>query len=124
MVKAGTQVIVAEDAQVEAKTSGKIATPIAIPWAIHNQKDGSNIDAYIDAIGEWATIARTMPVEGVNPQEVAEQIIHAVNNYEKQEAMLGEMVMTMKLFLECDGISWEAEHDADILLRRYESMKK
>lgn len=94
------------------------------PWASQHDVEGTNIDAYIDGIGEWATVARVVPAEGINPQEIAEQIVRAVNSYEKQQAMLAEMVMTLKLFLECEGITWEAEHDAEILINRFEAMTK
>jgi len=112
-------VVVERDVSL-VKTSNKATTP----WACQHSDDASAIDAYIEGVGEWATIARTQPVDGVNPQEIAEQIIRAVNLYEKQQSMLAEMVMTLKLCLECEGITWEAEHDAEILINRFEAMKK
>jgi hypothetical protein len=109
-----------QTAAAPVKASSKATTP----WACQHRDDGSVIDAYIEGVGEWATIAQTLPVEGTNPKDVAEQIIRAVNSYEKQQSMLAEMVMTLKLCLECDGITWEAEHDAEILINRFEAMNK
>lgn len=105
-------------------SAAPVATKVTTPWASHPDKEGTAIDAYIEGVGEWTTIARAVPAEGVDPKEVAEKIIRAVNSYDKQQAMLAEMVMTLKLCLECDGITWEAEHDAEILINRFEALKK
>lgn len=99
------------------------AKPVS-SWACQSTQDGVAIDAYIDAMGEWATVARVKSVDGVDAQAIAEQIVQSANGYEKQQALMAEMVMTMKMFLECKGISWEAEHDAEILIHRYETMNK
>lgn len=107
-------------AKTQAQTiAAKKSAAATTPWACRRQKDGAAIDAYIEGLGEWATVATTVPVATLDPQAVAEQIIRAVNAYENDQELLNEMAAALELCLACDGISWEAEHDAEITLNRY-----
>jgi len=95
------------------------------PWACHHSNnDGWNIDAYVKVLGEWTTIAHALPVAGVDAKAVAEQIVRAVNKYEKHQELMDEMAAALTLCLECKSLPWEAEHDAEIILSRYQELKK
>jgi hypothetical protein len=42
---------------------------------------------------------------------------------EKYRSAIRELVAALELCLECDGLSWEAEREADILIARYKGME-
>ncbi len=114
MGKANVKTVAAANQSLKATT----------PWACQHSAEGSSIDAYLESTGEWTTIARIPASADINPKEIAEQIVRAVNSYEKNHSMMSEMVEALKLCLECEGITWEAEHDADIMIDRFEALQK
>jgi hypothetical protein len=53
-------------------------------------------------------------------EAVAEFIACALNNYNEARELIRHMAAALEKCMACKGISWEAEHDADILVRRAE----
>ncbi|HEU0118287.1 MAG TPA: hypothetical protein VFR09_06605 [Alphaproteobacteria bacterium] len=88
------------------------------PWTCVHQPNKSLIEAYIQRAGNWATIAEVPASPHCNPREVAEFIIRAVNVYERNRGLMSEMAAALDICLETEKLSWAAEHDADVALRR------
>lgn len=87
-------------------------------WSCIHHANSSEIEAYCMASGKRETIAETHQTSGVSSEAIAEFIVHAVNNIEKQEHLINEMVLVIENCLECDGhLDWSAEHDAEVVLR-------
>lgn len=68
------------------------------------------------AAGGWETIAKIEQTAGVDAEATANFIAKAVNDYEKTQSLVDELVAALEPCVACGGLSWEAEHDADMAL--------
>ncbi len=106
-------------AEVKTLTSKSVrdtATPT--PWSCNHHKDGSDIEAYCEATGDWEIVAQTRAAPYVNAKANASYIAHAVNDYERMIATIYELVGALELCLESEDLSWEAEQEAEIVCAR------
>ena len=99
-----------------AKKPGKPAYTLE-PWSRVHQDGVWKIEAYSMATGKREAIAEIRQSAGFCAEDIAEFIVATVNNLEKERQLIGEMIAALELCLECEGITWEAEHDAEIALR-------
>lgn len=87
------------------------------PWSRVHQDGIWKIETYSMATGKREVVAEIRQSAGFSAEAIADYIVNAVNNLEKREHLIGEMIAALELCLECEGITWEAEHDAEIALR-------
>jgi hypothetical protein len=88
------------------------------PWSCNHQPGKSQIAAYNKEIGQRVIIAETCETPGLTAEGMAEFIIASINSLEKRENLIDQMESALEICLECGGLNWAAEHDAEIVLRR------
>jgi len=101
----------------KAKTQEKSVHSL-LPWSCRQYPDRLAIEAYVMGSGEWETIVEVKPSAYVNTEEVGNFIVKAVNDYERHQKLIGELISALELCLECEGITWEAEQEASAILHR------
>jgi len=90
-----------------------------MPWSCNHYPTYSEIEAYIPITGDWEIVADIHDTKGVDAEILAGLIARAVNSFEKNHDMITQMTVALELCLECgDGLTWEAEHEAQALLNR------
>lgn len=88
------------------------------PWNALHRRDCSVIEAYVECAGDWETVAEVRPTGHIDVEATANYIVRAVNDYGFNRPFIDELVAALEMCLECDGLTWEAEHEADVLVRR------
>jgi lysine/ornithine N-monooxygenase len=106
--------------RAEKKSKTHASTTIQ-PWSCVHQDGKSQIEAYVMGTGKREIIAEAFPTSDNTAESIAEFIVHAVNEFEKREQLIDAMQSALEICLECEGLTWAAEHDADIVLRRANS---
>lgn len=90
---------------------------IVEPWSC-SVRDGTwQLDAYSIVSGKREVVAQTFSSAGFSAEAVAGFILRAINNITKRESLIDEMEAALEICLECEGLTWSAEHDAEIALR-------
>jgi hypothetical protein len=103
----------------DKKFSPKESGYTMMPWSCNHHPTFSEIEAYIPITGNWEIIADIHDTKGVDAEIVAGLITRAVNSYEKNHDLIGQMSSALELCLTCeDCLTWEAEHEARVLLAR------
>lgn len=99
--------------------TGKESGYTLMPWSCNHYPAFSEIEAYIPITGNWEIIADIHDTKGVDAEVVAALIARAVNGYEKAQDIISQMIAALELCLTCaDCLTWEAEHEAQIVLNR------
>lgn len=91
-------------------------TPVR--WTCYHHIDGSDVTAYVMASGGLETIAQTRQANGIDARANAELIVRAVNNHDRYWPIINDLVSALELCLQCQGITWEAEQEASVVLRK------
>src|ERR1700691_4242358 len=95
-----------------------------MPWSCNHHPTFSEIEAYLPVTGNFEIIADIHDTRGVDAEVVAGLITRAVNSHEKSQGMIDEMMCAIELCLRCrEGLSWEAEHEAEAVLKKVERMQ-
>jgi len=76
------------------------------------------IEAYVEAAGDWQSVAEVRQTAFIDAEATAQFIVRAINDYEKNKISIEELMNALELCLTCSGLTWEAEHDAEIALAR------
>lgn len=92
--------------------------PKSRPWRALYSRGKAELQTYNKRSEIWETVLTTNKVKYTNPHVVAALVLRAVNSYDEHRALIEDLVTTLELCLACDGLSWEAEHDATILCAR------
>ena len=87
------------------------------PWSCIHQPDKSQVAVYNKTTGKYEIIFETRATASHSAETIAEFVTRTVNSLIQRETVINEMRAALELCLECDGLSWAAEHDADIALR-------
>jgi hypothetical protein len=101
-----------------AKKSKTFDSTTLQAWTCTHDTGKSRVEAYNAATGKRETVLETFPTDSMSAEAIAEFIATAVNNFDKREHLIEEMQAALEICLECDGLDWAAEHDADAALRR------
>src|SRR5271155_2337966 len=88
------------------------------PWSCRRFPDHIAVEAYVEAAGDWQTVAEVRPSAFIDPEVVAGFIVRAVNDFERNRQFIKEMVEALELCLDCPGLTWAAEHEAELLVAR------
>ncbi len=87
-------------------------------WSARHLGDGSELEAHNLISGTRQVIAVVPTTGQLQADKVADMIVVAVNNYDTARKMIRHMADALEKCLSCKNISWEAEHDGEILVRR------
>jgi hypothetical protein len=74
------------------------------------------MNVYSMASGKREIIAETHQTSGGTAEAIAEFIVRAINDIDKREHPIKEMAEALEICLECEGLNWSAEHDAEVVL--------
>jgi hypothetical protein len=88
------------------------------PWSCVHHGDRSEIEAYVMAKGDWTVIAEVRDTPHIKAEEMANYIAKAANDFDQNRQLIEELMGALELCLECDGITWEAEQEAEVALKR------
>jgi hypothetical protein len=103
----------------DKSVTGKESAYLLMPWSCNHHPTFSEIEAYLPITGSWEIIADIHDTRGVDAEILANLITRAVNGYEKACDMIGQMIVAIELCLACsECLTWEAEHEAQVVLRR------
>jgi hypothetical protein len=95
------------------------AAYLMMPWSCNHYPTYSEIEAHVPITGNFEIIADIHDTKGVDAEVVAGLITRAVNAYSRNVEMIAQMAYALELCLCCaDCLSWEAEHEAEVLLGR------
>jgi hypothetical protein len=99
-------------------------TPVGprTPWSCQHHPEYSEIEAYIEAFGPRKIVVEVRSAAGVEARAVTRFIVEAVNGYARTRQLAGEMMAALETCLEGESLSWSAEHDAEVVLRRAREM--
>lgn len=89
-------------------------------WSCNHFQGYSEIEAYNIASGTRQVIAEVTQSKDIDAEVTADFITQAVSDHAEMQKLIRHMASALEMCLACEGISWEAEHDADILVRRAE----
>lgn len=103
-------------------TSSQIVTDRS--WSCVHQQGKSQISAINVANGDREVLAEILPAAGQSAESVAEFIVRTVNELEQCKTLMSDMKAALEICLESDGLSWEAEQDADKVLRSVNDRKR
>ena len=88
------------------------------PWkCVHKPGISSKIEAYVEAAGDWQTVATVEQTAFLDAEKIAGFIAKAVNEFGDSRELIGEMASALELCLGCK-LTWEAEREAEILAAR------
>lgn len=69
------------------------------------------------------SMAEIRSQQGFEARVLAEFFANAVNDNARKDAVIAELVACLELCLESGELSWEAEHDATIMIERVKSLR-
>jgi hypothetical protein len=94
-------------------------TALAVVPAPWRQRQGSAlVEAYSPALKSWAVVAEGKDIADLSGRDVAALIVDAVNGRKSNEEVREELVAALEACLDCDGLDFTAEHDAEVALRK------
>ncbi len=96
----------------------QVSGPTALRWSCHHRVETSDIEAWVPTQNGLVPIAQTRSIDGVSARANAELIIRAVNEYQKLQPVMVELVAALEQCLAADGLNWETEQEADIVCRK------
>jgi len=92
----------------------------AAPWTVRHHNDHSEIDAYVAATGDWATLTKICDATGVDAEATANFIIRAVNAYDAHRVLIADLAGALRQCLDSGGLSWKTEYAAELAVRKAE----
>lgn len=94
-----------------------------LPWVCAHRAESSEIRVYTPITGDWETIASIHDAKGIDAEATAEFVVGAINNYSRMQELVRETVAALENCLDCgERLTWEAEHDAQVVLMRAKKM--
>ncbi len=87
-------------------------------WICKHNVESSDIEAYSFTTGSLQIIASTRKAKNIDARQNAEYIIQAVNNYDKNLALISELICALDMCLANERLTWEAEQEAEIVVAR------
>jgi hypothetical protein len=90
------------------------------PWTCEHYPDRSEIKAMHQTAGPAVLIIPQTATN--NAREISEMLVSVANERIAYIGLIQQMKAALAICLENNGINWEAEHDADICMRRAEEL--
>jgi hypothetical protein len=90
----------------------------AAPWSAVRRSGKAVIEGFVDQTKQWERVADIEASPHVDRRAAADFIVRAVMDYAINRALIMHMAEALEDCLECDGLTWSAEHDAEIMVRR------
>ncbi|HEX4078302.1 MAG TPA: hypothetical protein VHX61_05435 [Rhizomicrobium sp.] len=89
------------------------------PWRYRVLDDSQTavIEAYVEAAGTREEIARILQSRWIDAERTARFITDAVNAQHEHHAMVMELCSALELCLASDGLTWEAEFEAEAAVK-------
>lgn len=89
-----------------------------IAWSVRHFRGYSELEAHNLASGTRQIVAKIAGSKDIDAESVANFVVSAVNDYDGTRKMIRHMADALEKCIACKDITWEAEHDGDILIRR------
>jgi len=102
-------------AKAPLKTQSE-AMAVPAPWACRHEATKSYIDAYVDASGEWETVAEVLAQKGVDAKATAEYITRLANDGDQIRQAMRAALSAIDELRTCAGknVTFDAEQEADV----------
>jgi hypothetical protein len=88
------------------------------PWECQHQRDQSEIRAYVEASGNWETVAVIRQTTGANAEAMAQFICYLINDNQKNKSLLLDAMEALESCLEESKLTFASEQAADSVFRR------
>jgi hypothetical protein len=82
------------------------------PWRCDHHPDHSEITAYVEASGQWETVAVVPPTSGASAEAVASFIVRLVNTSQKNRDILRDAMAALEAVMN-DGLNFTTEQTAE-----------
>lgn len=107
--------------QIVATAQGK-PRYTAAPWTARHHPNHSEIEAYVEATGNWTTLAEIFDATGVDAEATADFIAYAINAYDVNRALIGELAAALRRCLTSNALGWDAQYGAETAVRKAEQL--
>jgi len=78
------------------------------PWAVQHQPKHSEIEAYVEASGEWEIVLNVRSTSGATHETMAEYILSIIHEHQKKQSALQDAMHALELVLN-EGITFSSE---------------
>jgi len=78
------------------------------PWGIQHQPNHSEIDAYVEASGEWEIVLNVRSTSGASHETMAQYILSIIHEHQKKQSALQDAMHALELVLN-EGITFSSE---------------
>lgn len=82
-------------------------------WQCRHKKTRSDIEAYVEASGEWETIITVHPTSGASAETLANYVASIMNEHQSRIDLLQDALTALDLCLEGDRLTFTSEQAAD-----------
>jgi hypothetical protein len=82
------------------------------PWRCDHHADRSEITAYVEASGQWETVAVVPPTSGASAEAVASFIARLVNAAQQNRDLLRDAMAALEAVIN-DGLNFTTEQTAE-----------
>jgi hypothetical protein len=82
------------------------------PWRCDHHADRSEIMAYVEASGQWETVAVVPPTSGASAEAVASFIVRLVNAAQQNRDILRDAMAALEAVMN-DGLNFTTEQAAE-----------
>lgn len=96
----------------------------AAPWTARHQNDHSEVEAYIEATGNWTTVLEIDDSVGIDAEATTDFIVRAVNAYDVNRSLIHELASALRQCLATGGLEWKTEHSAELAVRKAEQLAR
>jgi hypothetical protein len=93
---------------------------MAAPWTARHHNDHSEIEAYIEGAGDWATLTQICDGAGIDAEHTANFIVRAVNASAAHRHLISELMAALKICLETGNLGWKTEYAVELAMRKAE----
>lgn len=88
------------------------------PWVCQHYPDHSEIEAYVEATGDWEAVAEVHQTAGHSAEALADYIVRVINDNQKNKNLLLDAMEALQLCLEEDGLTFSSEQAVDRVFTR------
>jgi hypothetical protein len=88
----------------------------SVPWECRHHADRSEIAAYVEASGQWETVAVVPPTSGASAEALAAFIAGAVNTARRHRELLSDAMKALEAVMD-DGLDFSTEQSAEHVIR-------
>lgn len=88
------------------------------PWQCRHNKESSEIQAYVEASGQWEIVAIVNPTSGASPETMASYLCNLNNESQERQRLLLHAMEALQTCLDESKLTYSAEQAAERVVTR------